>query len=117
MRESKLQIACVEYFQLRYGNRNLGLIVSVPNEGRRSSKTGGRLKKMGLCPGIPDLFIVRRGVAQILFIELKTQHHLSELSADQIEIHKKLKEFRQVVFTVRSLDEFILIVDKWFSIQ
>ena len=47
-------------------------IVHIPNEGKRSVGYAARLKRMGLRPGFPDLFIpLARGIYHGLFIEMK----------------------------------------------
>lgn len=57
-------------------------IVHIPNEGKRSAAYAARLKRMGLRPGFPDLFIpVVRGRYHGLFIEMK--YGGGRLSADQ----------------------------------
>ena len=50
----------------------LAAIYHVPNEGKRSASTGGKLKKMGLRPGVPDICLpVPKGGYSGLYIELK----------------------------------------------
>jgi hypothetical protein len=44
----------------------------VPNGGRMSRRRGGRLKKMGVKPGAPDLMIQRTG-GRVVEIELKAR--------------------------------------------
>ena len=65
--ELQEQIAVVEYCELR------GLpIVHIPNEGKRSVVTGAQLKRAGMRPGFPDLFLPRpMGKYHGLFIEMK----------------------------------------------
>ena len=47
-------------------------IIHIPNEGKRSAAYAARLKRMGLRPGFPDLFIpLARGIYHGLFIEMK----------------------------------------------
>lgn len=47
-------------------------IVHVPNEGKRSASYAARLKRIGMRPGFPDLFIpLARGRYHGLFIEMK----------------------------------------------
>ena len=46
--------------------------VHIPNEGKRSAAYAARLKRMGMRPGFPDLFIpLARGIYHGLFIEMK----------------------------------------------
>ena len=47
-------------------------VVHIPNEGKRSAAYALRMKRMGLRPGFPDLFIpLARGNYHGLFIEMK----------------------------------------------
>lgn len=113
--ETQLQIACVTWFKLKYENRKLGCIVHVANEGSRSAKTGGILKKKGMAPGFPDLIIFKRGNSRILMIELKTLRTGSELSENQVEFHSLMRELGQIVFVCRTIDSFIEIVDRFMN--
>ena len=50
------------------------LLYHIPNEGKRSMATGGRLKGMGLKKGVPDLHLpVARGGYHSLYIEMKNE--------------------------------------------
>lgn len=52
----------------------LALMYHVPNEGKRSMATGGRLRAEGLKKGVPDICLpVPRGNWHGLYIELKRQ--------------------------------------------
>lgn len=111
--ESDFQKSCVDWYTLRYQNRGLGLIVSIPNEGRRNAKTGGRLKKMGLKAGFPDLQVIKMN--DILFIELKTTHKSSQTSDKQDAVHCVLRKLKHKVVVCRTIDEFIAIVVKFMT--
>ncbi len=65
--EDEEQAAVIEYCNLR------GIpVVHIPNEGKRSLSFAARLKRLGMRPGFPDLFIPRaRGSYHGLFIEMK----------------------------------------------
>lgn len=59
-----------EFAAVRYPE--LELMYHVPNEGKRSVRTGSRLKKAGLKSGVPDIVLpVARGRYIGLYIELK----------------------------------------------
>ncbi len=111
--EGVLQKSCVEWFEYKYQNRGLGVIVSIPNEGRRNARTGGRLKQMGLKAGFPDLQIIKH--SDILFIEMKTTHKHSITSDKQKAMHCILRSLKQKVVICRTVDEFVEIVDKFMS--
>lgn len=69
MSEAEEQIAVVEYCDLK------GIpVYHIPNEGRRSARTGAHLKRQGLRRGFPDLCIPRaRGRYHSLYIEMKAE--------------------------------------------
>ncbi len=75
--ELQEQVAVVEYCDLH------GIvIVHIPNEGKRSVVTGAQLKRAGMRPGFPDLFLpYSRGKYHGLFIEMKYGN--GKTSADQ----------------------------------
>lgn len=69
----------------------LTLMYHIPNEGKRSRATGGRLRAEGLKAGVPDICLpVARGGCHGLYIELKCQHGGRLLPA-QAEWMEKLK--------------------------
>ena len=69
----------------------LTLMYHIPNEGKRSRATGGRLRAEGLKAGVPDICLpVARGGCHGLYIELKRQHGGLLLPA-QAEWMEKLK--------------------------
>lgn len=59
---------------IKWARRNgIDLLFSIPNGEHRAQSTANRLKKEGLQPGIPDLFLaVPRGTFHGLFIEMKS---------------------------------------------
>lgn len=63
------QAAVVDFCEL------MGIdIVHIPNEGKRSTAYGARMKRMGLRSGFPDLFLpYPRAGYHGLFIEMKTE--------------------------------------------
>ena len=67
------------------------------------------LKKMGMLPGIPDLVILKKGVAY--FLELKVDK--GKLSERQTIIHKVLRANRFNVETAWTFDEAVAIFKKW----
>jgi hypothetical protein len=71
--ESEEQQALLEWAGWQRGKYpELALLFHIPNEGRRTPRTGARLKREGLKAGVPDLFLpVARGGDYGLFIELK----------------------------------------------
>lgn len=50
----------------------LGLLYHIPNEGKRSARTGAAMKMQGMKPGFPDLGLpVARGQYHGLYVEMK----------------------------------------------
>lgn len=73
MSESQEQQALFEWAAYQAGKwPELRWMYHIPNEGLRNPRTGARLKKEGLKPGVPDICLpVPRGGYHGLFIELK----------------------------------------------
>lgn len=85
-REEAEQIALMQWAQLRQGKwPELKLLYHIPNEGKRTRSTGGRLVAAGLKRGLPDNHLpVARGGYIGLYIELKrADKRLSRVSAEQ----------------------------------
>lgn len=115
MKEDSLQESCVKWFTYKYENTGLGMIVHVPNGGSRNIAEGAKFKRIGTKAGFPDLIIFKKGSERVLFIEMKTEAKHSKLSDKQVDMHRKLKSFGQVVFVCRGLDSFMLVVENWFN--
>jgi hypothetical protein len=74
----------------------------------KSKAAAGLSKAMGLRAGTPDLLFVWQGKA--IFVELKTSD--TRLSVAQQNAHTEILLSRGTVFTVRSLDELIDVLEK-----
>ena len=67
--EHEIQVACVNYFRLRYPK---GLIYAIPNGGQRNVIVASKLKAEGVLSGVPDLHIpIAKKGFHGLYIELK----------------------------------------------
>ena len=111
--EHQLQVACVNYFRIKYPNY---LIFSIPNAGKRSVRAGVYYKAEGLVAGVPDLFVPEPcGYFSGLFIEMKTESKNSKPSPAQVEMIKKLQARGYKVVICRSLDNFITEVTNYFK--
>ena len=111
MNEDELQIAVIEYCELR------GIpVVHIPNEGERSVTYGALLKRMGMKRGFPDLFfpIARRGFHG-LFIEMKTDK--GKLSEDQRKWLTELSKEGYLCRVCRSLEAVIDILSQYYSLK
>lgn len=73
MREDDEQRALLNWAAMIAGRYpDVRLLYHIPNEGKRSKATGGRLIGMGLKKGVPDLCLpVPRGRYHGLYIEMK----------------------------------------------
>lgn len=69
MTEKDEQISLFDWAQYR---PDLTLMFHIPNEGRRTVQHAMSLKRLGMKPGVPDIFLpVARGGYHGLFIEMK----------------------------------------------
>lgn len=91
MTEEDEQRTLFEWVKLQEGTHpELKLLFHVPNEGKRSYVTGGRMKAAGLKKGVPDLWLpVPKGRYHGLVIELKREKG-GRVSDEQMEWIKAL---------------------------
>ena len=111
--EHHLQVECVRWFRFKHGKD--GIIYAVPNGGKRTLTEGAIKRFEGMTVGIPDLHIPvpRKGYAS-LYIEMKNGK-AGRLSENQKEMIELLRKFGNKVEVVRTLDEFMAIVDDYFA--
>lgn len=110
--EHNLQMKCVRYFRLKYKKY---LIYAVPNGGYRTRTTAKKLVLEGVVSGVPDLFIaVARHDYHGLYIEMKNGK-AGKVSKEQKEIMAYLENEGYKVALCRDLDEFMKVVDEYFS--
>ncbi|MCH5207550.1 MAG: VRR-NUC domain-containing protein [Oscillospiraceae bacterium] len=90
--EDSEQMALFEWAQYQSGKYpELALLFHVPNGGKRNAREAARFKRMGVKPGVPDLFLpVSRGGFYGLFIELKA--HNGRVSENQGKWLRELYE-------------------------
>lgn len=112
--EAKIQASCVEFLWNNYPETR-GLYIHIPNEGNRSSKLDGAMRKaLGLVAGAPDtfLFIARRGYFG-LAIEFKTETGVQ--SQEQKAFQARLEQQGYKYCLCRSLAQFKEILSDYFS--
>lgn len=112
--EDMLQAQCVEWFRLQYPGIK---IIHIPNGGSRNIVEAVKLKKMGVEPGVPDLFIPfilpNGNFYKIgLWIEMKVNKNKCTLS--QKEMQSYLKQQGYIVKTCYTFDEFVGVVKEYF---
>ena len=121
--EHNIQAACVRWFNLQWPEYR-GLLFAVPNGGARSKAIAGKLKAEGVVPGVADLillvpqwFTTWRGQKGCLYaglcIEMKTTK--GRQSHDQKEWEDKVTGQGYEYKVIRSLDEFIEVVDSYLK--
>ena len=108
--EHILQVACVNYFRLRYPK---GLIYAIPNGGQRNVIVASKLKAEGVLSGVPDLHIAtaKKGFHG-LYIELKNGK-AGKVSDNQKTIMEKLQSEGYRCEVCRSFDEFKNVVNDY----
>ena len=111
--EHHLQVECVRWFRLAH--KKDGIIYAVPNGGKRTLTEGAIKRFEGMTVGIPDLHIPvpRKGYAS-LYIEMKNGK-AGRLSNAQIEMIERLRSYGNKVEVVRTLDDFIAVVNDYFA--
>lgn len=93
----------------------LKLLYHIPNEGKRSRKTGARLKAEGLRTGVPDICLpVARGTNHGLYIELKRVKG-SRVTPDQIRWIDELLAQGYAAAVCRGCDEAISMITAYLT--
>jgi hypothetical protein len=117
---SRLQKACVKWFRYQYPEYRL-LFMKINNDLPINDKDlrikiYNRLKEEGLLEGAPDHFLaVGNSIYNGLFIEFKWDK--DRLRKKQVDVIRSLEEGNYRCVVVRSLDEFIEIVDEYLRIK
>lgn len=102
--ETSIQEAVMEWIALHPLLSSLTL--HIPNEGKRTSRFGAQLKKMGMMKGVADIFILYPcGAYHGMFIELKSAN--GKLSSEQTLFLNKAAAQGYCTAVCRSLDEAI----------
>ena len=102
--EAQLQANVITFF--RHALPDETVYFAVPNGEYRTKKTGARLKKQGVMPGVADIIIVHEG--RIIGLELKTKK--GRQSAEQVEFAKRLTKAGGAYYIARSLAEVELVL-------
>ena len=113
--ESKIQASAVTWFWNTFPQYR-GLFIHIPNEGNRSSKMDGSIRKsLGIVAGAPDTFLfVPKGIFHGLAVEFKTS--TGRQSESQKLFQERLERMTYRYEIVRSLDDFITVINSYLSI-
>lgn len=124
--EHDIQSALFTWAQLQTAQHpELGLMFAIPNGGKREkrqdkkgrwfSPVAQKLKKEGVKPGVPDIFLpCARGGSYGLFIEMKAPD--GKVSQEQDDIHKMLREEGYAVIVCFSLESAITLIT-WYLLD
>lgn len=111
--ESKIQIACVNWFRYQYPEYKK-LLFSVPNGGARNSITGAILKVEGALSGVSDLILLKPNkYYSTLCIEMKQPKGYQQDS--QKEWQKAVESVGNKYVVCRSLEEFVKVVNDYLK--
>ena len=110
--EYQIQCAVVEYLE-----HTKTFFWHTPNGELRAKATAGKLKKMGVRAGVPDLLIAEARLpwAGGLFVELKS--HKGRLSPRQRNILAKLCKNGYAVAVCNSVDDAISAIDNYLAMD
>ena len=113
--EDNLQEACVTWFKMQYRQYEK-LLFHISNGGKRNAREAARLKRMGVTPGVPDLFFAKSGGRfnrNGLFIEMKAEKGTT--SKPQKEMQFILDAAGYEVATCNSFDQFISTIETYLN--
>lgn len=102
------EVMCYRWPELR-------MMYHIPNEGKRSRRTGARLKAEGMRGGVPDICLpVARGGHHGLYIEMKRVKN-SRVTKEQLEWIEDLVAQGYVAAVCRGCDEAISLITRYLS--
>lgn len=111
--EHRIQSACVRWFRLKYPKLK-NVLFAVPNAARRSARNGAYMKDEGMLPGVADLILLKSNrFYGALCVEMKKPGEYQR--PVQKEWQKECEANGNKYIVVRSLDEFIKVVDNYLK--
>ena len=111
--EAQLQYICVKWFRYQYPKI---LIFAIPNGGSRNIIEASNLKRQGVLPGVPDLFIpLAKGNYYGMFIEMKFGDN--KLTEHQRIIMSELLKKYYYATVCRSFDSFKETVENYINLK
>ena len=97
------------------GYEGLELMFRIPNEGKRTPYTGGKLKNEGLRTGVSDVCLpVPRGKYHGLFFEMKYGNN--KLTTEQRNFLRGVKKQGYATGLCYSADEAISLITKYYQL-
>lgn len=110
--EDEVQEAVIQYCQLCKIK-----VVHIPNEGQRSKSYGGRLKRLGMSPGFPDLsFPTPLNSYHGLYIELKRDEK-AKPTPEQLEWIEYLNKQGYYATVCYGVAQAIKVINKYFKVS
>ena len=111
--EHRIQSACVRWFRLKYPKLK-NVLFAVPNAARRSARNGAYMKDEGMLPGVADLILLKSNrFYGALCVEMKKPGEYQR--PVQKDWQKECEANGNKYVVVRSLDEFIKVVDNYLK--
>ena len=111
--EAKLQSECIKWFRLAYPSRARSLF-AIPNGGSRNILEAYNLKRQGVLPGVPDMFLaIPKGTAAGMFIEMK--HGKNGTTPQQREQMEHLGGNGYKCVVCHSFDEFKAATEEYLQ--
>jgi len=123
--ESKLQIACVNWFRMQH-RQYAGLLWATPNGGKRDKREAERLKAEGVLAGVADLQlavigreagvvngVLARYVRSGLFIEMK--YGPGKQTPAQIAFEQAVTAQGYQYSVCRTLEEFMNVINTYLK--
>lgn len=93
----------------------LELMFHVPNEGRRSKYTGGKMRSEGLKKGVADICLpVPRGTFHGLFFEMKSDK--GKLTKEQTNFLRGVKAQGYATWVCYSAEEAIQLIENYYRL-
>ena len=111
LKEANIQRAVCEYLRLQV--RPGVFWTHVPNGGKRDARTGAMLKRQGVRPGVPDIYLLYAG--RSFFIELKSDN--GRLSSAQYQCLREIDDAGGYYCVAYGLDEALDALKVWGLVQ
>lgn len=119
--ESALQSQCISWFRAQYPKI---IIFAIPNAAKRSFRLAAKMKAEGMVSGIPDLFIAKAKLNELVyhddvlfhgfFLEMKRSQK-EKTTENQNYYLEKLAEAGYKTAVCRSFDEFQQVVNEYLE--